>query len=332
MIVNNLILFYGAVFLATLLMVEVIYYVVFGSKAGRKAINRRLLLLAKKKDSLKVYETLRRQTPTSWIAAIGGLGNLYCWLDKLITQSGFETKTGTVMGIMLGLATGTLFMMFTFFQISSLFGFVSITPIILAVSAGVGFGLPLMFLMRCRTQRKAHFNEQLPNALDVIVRSLRAGHPINAAMELVTLEMPDPIGTEFGLVVDEMTYGLDIQEALENMADRIELPDFEFMVVSINIQYETGGNLAEILENLSRIIRDRFSLTRKVKALSSEGRISALLLAVLPVLTILGLMVSNPSYYGDVADDPLFIKVTIIILGMFLTGNYIMYRLVNFRY
>lgn len=332
MVVDTLILFYGAVFLATLLMVEVVYYVFFGGSAQRKAINRRLGMLSGKKDGLKVYETLRREMPTPWITAVGGIGHLYGWLDKLITQSGSMVKTRTIMVMMAAFSLVTFVLLLNFVQIGSLIGFMSLTPMVLAVSILVGFGLPILFLKRARSQRKALFNEQLPNAIDVIVRSLKAGHPINAAMELVTMEMPDPIGTEFGLAVDEMTYGLDIQEALENMADRVELPDFEFMVVSISIQYETGGNLAEILGNLSRIIRDRFSLTRKVRALSSEGRISALLLAILPVLTIAGLMLANPTYYGEVADDPIFIKVVSIVLGVFILGNYIMYRMVNFRF
>ncbi|PCI33590.1 MAG: pilus assembly protein TadB [Alphaproteobacteria bacterium] len=332
MIVNTLILFYGAVFLATLLIVEIIYHVVFGVTAERKAINRRLSLLSKQKDNLKVYETLRRETPSAWIAAIGGIGRVYSWLDKLITQSGLEFKTRNVVMVMTLLSVGAFIMLFNFLSIKSLLSFVSVTPVVMGISLVIGFGLPTVFLQRSRDQRKALFNEQLPNAIDVIVRSLRAGHPINAAMELVTLEMPDPIGTEFGLAVDEMTYGLDIQEALENMSDRVEMPDFEFMVVSISIQYETGGNLAEILENLSKIIRDRYSLKRKVKALSSEGRISAILLAVLPVMALTLLMISSPDYYGDVVDDPLFLKSVLIVLGMFLTGNYIMYRLVNFRY
>lgn len=332
MVVDTLILFYGAVFLAVLLMVELIYYVFFGGSAERKAVNRRLLMLSQQKDSLKVYEALRRETPSHWIVAIAGIGHLYSWLDKLITQSGFASKTRNVILVMAAISVMAFILLVNSVQINSLIRFVSITPIILAVSVLIGFGLPTLFLTNSRNRRKALFNEQLPNAIDVIVRSLRAGHPINAAMELVTLEMADPIGTEFGLAVDEMTYGLDIQEALENLADRVDLPDFEFMVVSVNIQYETGGNLAEILDNLSKIIRDRFSLKRKVKALSSEGRISALMLAALPVLTILTLMASSPDYYLSVADDPLFIKILSIVLGMFLFGNYIMYRMVNFRY
>lgn len=332
MVVDTLILFYGAVFLATLLIVEVIYYVFFGINFQKKAINRRLAMLSKKNDSLEVYETLRRETPSHWISAIGGVGFLYDWLNKLITQSGVVSKTRTVL-LMMAVTSAIVFILFiNSVQMNSLISVASKIPIILAVSLSIGFGLPTMYLSGRRNQRKALFNEQLPDAIDVIVRSLRAGHPINAAMELVTMEMPDPIGTEFGLAVDEMTYGLDIREALENMADRVDLPDFEFMVVSISIQYETGGNLAEILENLSKIIRDRFSLKRKVKALSSEGRISAILLAALPILTIIGLTTSNPDYYLSVAEDPLFIKSIIVVLGMFLLGNYIMYRMVNFRY
>src|SRR3546814_582863 len=139
-----------------------------------------------------------------------------------------------------------------------------------------------------------------------MVRSLRAGHPINAAMALVAREMSDPMGTEFGIMVDEMTYGLEMDEALENLSDRVQVEDFNYVVMSIGIQRETGGNLAGVLAGLSHVIRERARMFLKVRALSSEGRISALVLCILPFAASGFIYIGNPSYYTKVVDDPLF--------------------------
>jgi tight adherence protein B len=164
-----------------------------------------------------------------------------------------------------------------------------------------------------------------------MVRSLQAGHPISAAISLVSKEMGDPIGTEFGIAVDEMTYGLDMREALYNMGRRIEIQDFQYVVVSINIQHETGGNLAEVLRNLSTVIRDRFRMFKKIRALSSEGRLSAIVLSFLPFAVGAIIFTGNPGFYLNVADDPLFLPMMAAALGLMLAGIFIMYRMVNFR-
>ena len=133
-----------------------------------------------------------------------------------------------------------------------------------------------------RTRKK--MQEQFPVALDVFVRGLRAGHPIAAALDLLTVEMPDPIGSQFGIAVDEVTYGAELRDALQNMAERWDMEDMRMFVVSLSVQNETGGNLAEILENLSRVIRERHAMMMKVRALSSEGRMTATMLTDPPDL------------------------------------------------
>ena len=190
---------------------------------------------------------------------------------------------------------------------------------------------PIVYLNWLRTKRIKDFGEQLPDALDIMVRSLQAGHPISAAVSLVSKEMNDPIGTEFGIAVDEMTYGLDMREALYNMGRRIEIQDFQYVVVSINIQHETGGNLAEVLRNLSMVIRDRFRMFKKIRALSSEGRLSAVVLSFLPFAVGAIIFTGNPGFYLNVADDPLFLPMMGAALGLMLAGIFIMYRMVNFR-
>jgi tight adherence protein B len=173
--------------------------------------------------------------------------------------------------------------------------------------------------------------DQFPVALDVFVRGLRAGHPIAAALDLLTVEMPDPIGSQFGLVVDEVTYGAELRDALQNMAERWDLDDMRMFVVSLSVQSETGGNLAEILENLSQVIRERQSMMLKVRALSSEGRMTALMLTVLPVFTFVSLFLLNPSFFLDVANDPWFVPGFTMLIILYVIGFVSIRKMVDLK-
>jgi tight adherence protein B len=173
--------------------------------------------------------------------------------------------------------------------------------------------------------------DQFPVALDVFVRGLRAGHPIAAALDLLTVEMPDPIGTQFGVVVDEVTYGAELRDALQAMAERWDLDDMRMFVVSLSVQSETGGNLAEILDNLSGVIRERHSMYLKVRALSSEGRMTALMLTVLPIFSFTLLFLSNPKFYLDVADDPYFLPGFLVLIMMYVIGFMTIRKLVDLK-
>ena len=173
--------------------------------------------------------------------------------------------------------------------------------------------------------------EQFPIALDVFVRGLRAGHPVASAIDLLTTEMSDPIGSEFGIVADEVTYGADFRDALQDMADRNGIEDMQMFVVSLSVQSETGGNLAEILDNLTKVIRDRANMMLKVRALSSEGRMTALILTALPVVSFVVLFLSNPSFYLDVAEDPAFIPGFAALLIGYAIGVYWIRRLIDLK-
>lgn len=155
---------------------------------------------------------------------------------------------------------------------------------------------------------------------------------MNAALALVSKEMPDPIGTEMGIVVDEMTYGLGFREALENLRARIPAPDLHYFVVTINIQSGTGGNLAEVLENLSNVIRARYQMFAKIKALSAEGRISATILSIIPFLVLAAVWVTTPNYYASVIDDPALPVIAAIAMGLLLTAIGAMWKMVNFKF
>ena len=140
-----------------------------------------------------------------------------------------------------------------------------------------------MVLKFLRARRHKKFNAQFPDAIDIIVRSLRAGHPVPTAINMVSREMSDPIGSEFGIVTDEITYGADLETAMRNLYFRVGTDDLPLFVTAVAIQGSTGGNLGEILQNLSGVIRQRFKMRRKIRALAAEGRASALILSVAAV-------------------------------------------------
>ena len=179
--------------------------------------------------------------------------------------------------------------------------------------------------------RQKGFGAQFPDALDIIVRSLRAGHPVPIAITMVARESPDPIGTEFGIVADEITYGADLETAMRNLYFRIGQDDLPLFVTAVAIQGSTGGNLGEILANLSAVIRQRFKMRRKIRALAAEGRASALILSSLPIVMFMIVQLVAPDFYGSVWHE----DITKIILatagGWMACGNFIMYQMVNFR-
>ncbi|MDH3580674.1 MAG: type II secretion system F family protein [Hyphomicrobiales bacterium] len=192
--------------------------------------------------------------------------------------------------------------------------------------------MPFLVLLRMRARRIGRFATQLPEAIEVVVRSLKAGHPTPVALAMVGREMPDPIGTEFGIVSDEMSYGLEFVIAMRNLLERVGVDDLRLVVVSLSVQQTTGGNLAEILGNLSEVIRSRFRMRRRIRAISAEGRMSALLLSIFPFLTFGALNLVGPGFYGEVWNDPIVVPILVTALLWMALGDYIMYRMVNFDF
>jgi tight adherence protein B len=201
----------------------------------------------------------------------------------------------------------------------------------LGVAAACCTMLPLLVLRFLRNRRRKKFGAQFPDALDIIVRSLRAGHPVPISVTMVAREMADPVGTEFGIVADEITFGADLETGMRNLYYRIGQEDLPLFVTAVAIQGSTGGNLGEILQNLSAVIRQRFKMRRKVKALAAEGRASALILSSLPILMFLVIQVITPEFYGSVWNQDLT-KICLAVAGAWMAvGNFIMYRMVNFK-
>jgi tight adherence protein B len=321
-------LIYAGIFLSALLVVEGSYYTFFADRESRKAVNRRMRLVERGDGPAAVLAQLRRKTTP---ATVSLLENPIGWFEHMLEQADVQWSAYRVL-LVASAATVALFLVALSFGPGIAGNTLIVSAIgcgILALGVGVG-GTAAIIAFR-RAKRMKLFGQQLPDALDIMVRSLRSGHPIAAAMNLVTKEMPDPIGTEFGLAVDEMTYGLDLRDALANLGDRVGLQEYDYVIAAINTQHETGGNLAEVLATLSQVLRDRFRMRKKVKALSSEGRMSAYVLSALPPFTVTTILLTTPDYYNKAVDDPLFWLLMGLAVGMLLTGVAVMYRMVKFR-
>lgn len=171
----------------------------------------------------------------------------------------------------------------------------SSVPIALAVAA-LGAALPYLYARHRRAKRLAKFEEQFPEAIDLLGRAIRAGHPISAGLKMVAEEMPDPVSGEFRTMFEEQRFGIGFADSLASFADRIPLVDVRIFVTAVLIQREVGGNLTEILDNLAHIVRQRFTLQRQVKVLTAEGRFSMYVLSALPVAIAGFIMVSNREY------------------------------------
>lgn len=327
---DTIYLVYGGIFLAALLLIEGLYYLYADGRTGRDQANRRMRMLAAGASPREVFEALRRERRAK-VEGFGRLGELFAQLDSLIQQAGFTVPLRRVLLVMGALIVGVFLSLLVAFRGSIVVGAMTATATAAVVAILVGVFGPLFYLKYMKSKRMKMFGEQLPDALDIMVRSLHAGHPVSAAMTLVTREMPDPIGSEFGLAVDEMTYGLDLRDALANLGDRVDVEDFQYVVVAMNIQHETGGNLAEVLNGLSEVIRARFRMFKKIRALSAEGRLSAKILASMPFVFGGLVFSSKPDFYLDVIDDPLFLPLLGVAFVLELLGIYIMYKLVNFR-
>lgn len=322
-------IFYGLVFLATLLAIEGAFLYLRDHQGARRKINSRLDLIARGYDRSEVLAKLRRDG--SAVAGFGPLAPFARRLERKLAQAGMRVSVQRFMFGMAAAAAGIMALGLVL-NATLLPGLTAGSMLLLfLVAVSLGVGAPWMFISMKRERRLKKLEAQFPVALDVFVRGLRAGHPVASALDLLTSEMPDPIGSEFGLVVDEITYGLDLRDALQNMADRLELPDLHMFVVSVSIQNETGGNLAEILENLAKVIRDRASMVLKVRALSSEGKMSGWMLTALPVFTFLSVFLSSPQFYLDVAGDPIFMPSAIGLLTMYAIGVWMIRRLIDLK-
>jgi tight adherence protein B len=316
---NPVYLFYILIGVSAAMFAEGAYLLFYNQASYRKNINRRLKVMDAKPDRESVLVQLRRERG---LTSGGDYRLPLVNLNQLVLQSGLTLGFGRLLlFIAIGMAAafaGTMTFDGGMGHAAMATGF-------------AGFILPILVLKFLRARRQKKFSAQFADAVDIIVRSLRAGHPTPIAITMVAREMADPVGSEFGIVTDEITYGADLESALRNLYFRVGTDDLPLFVTAVAIQGSTGGNLGEILENLSKVIRERFKMRRKIRALAAEGRASALILSSLPIGMFAVIQFVVPSFYASVWHESLT-KVALVAAGCWMgIGNFIMYRLVNFK-
>lgn len=269
-------------------------------------------------------ETLRRRTLADGLSP---------WLIDLVTFKvirNFENLIATSgVGISANFALLLMEVLTTVIIVASAFAGLGLWSV--AIGLLLGGALPVSVLTTLRKRRFSRIGQQLPEALDMLVRSLRAGHPVPMGIKMIAHEMQEPIGGEFMRVHEAMSYGLNLREALEAMARRLHIAEVNYMVSAIRIQYWSGGNLSEVLATLAIVIRERKKLRMKVSALSAESRLSGHILAALPFVVAIAINWINKDFYKDVPNHPAQIYVLAFAGFLVLVGIVLVRRIVNIR-
>ncbi len=312
---------YGLIFVGVFAMVEGLYLVAFGKSISLNSrVNRRLEMLNGGAAREQVLEQLRKEMKQHMKSTSIPL---YSLLAEKAQKAAIAFSPRQLIMIMAGLTA------FAFVGLSV--GTETALPVRALISVLIGVGAVYMWVGQKAKKRMSMLEEQLPDAVELMVRSLRVGHPFSAAIQIVAKEANDPLATEFGIIADEAAYGRDVGEALREMAERLDMQDLRFLAVAVTIQQQSGGNLAEILMGLAKVIRARFRLFRRVKAITAEAQWSGKFLSAFPLVCLLAIMVSDPHYYDEVLDHPLFIPACFFV-GTMLTANlFVMRWLTNIK-
>jgi len=311
-------LIFAGIFLGVLLVFEGARQTLSRSESANEAKNRRMKMIA---GGATTEDTLRLLNPKIgdwWLTGIPFIGDL----PSDLRQAGITTKPGWF------LATCSFLTVFSATAASAI-----ILPSIAFGLAGViFFVLPVLYVKLKKKTRLSALERQLPEALDLMARGLTVGHPLNTTIASVAQEMNDPIASDFGTMIDQISFGDDLADAFMDFSDRTDVEDVRYMAVSVAIQNGTGGDLAQILHTLASVIRDRLSMRKRIAAISSEGRLTSIFLSFLPVFIFVATSLSSPDYYGGVSDDPLFRPFAAVVVALVVANYLILRRLVNFKF
>ena len=322
---NALLIISVLVFIAVMLLLES-FYSLWKSYKGpnAKKIETRLRALSASHDNSQQTQLLK-QRMLSEVPAIErfllGISKAHR-LDRFILQAGLDWTVSKLLLTCTALAAiGYVVMAYGLHQVSFISG---LTSAFLAAT-------PLLYVNHQRSKRLIKFEKQLPEALDLMTRALRSGHAFSSALQMVGDEMADPIAGEFRIVHDEVNFGVALQQALTNLSERIPLTDLRYFIVSVLIQRESGGNLTEVLGNLSRLIRERLKLLSKVRVLSSEGRLSAWILGLMPFALAGTMNLVNPEFMSPLWNDPIGISIIQYMLVLMFFGVLILRKIIKIR-
>jgi tight adherence protein B len=285
------------IFVVCIFVLEMCFYAYKASgSTERRKIRKRLKTVSSSISESKIPEILEKRvlSEVPFINLMLSRIRVVERLERLVNQANVKHTLGFFVLVSLLLAS---------------MGYLGTTLIIKSQIPGVMFAVPLgatplLYLLRKQKKRMRKLQIQLPDGLDMIARALRAGHAFSTGMRLAADEFDDPLGTELAETLDEINFGVSVSDALANLAKRLDSPDIRYFVVSVLIQRTTGGNLAEILENIARLIRERIKFQGKVRVLSTEGKLSAVILIALPFIVVLVLRFLNPDYISLLWTDP----------------------------
>ncbi|MGV8988933.1 MAG: type II secretion system F family protein [Cypionkella sp.] len=308
---------YLGVFLGVLLIFEGLWQAVFRGEAPTEARNRRLRLIAGGASTEQVLQILKPKEAKWSFRRLPLIGNL----PSDMRRAGFLMKPGQFLALCAGVTLILCLVLAT-----------KLNPAVsLVIGLLIGLVLPVIVVRKMRDKRLKLLVSQLPDALDLMSRGLRVGHPLNATIAAVARDMIDPVATEFGIMEDQISYGDDLVSAFRDFAERVGMEDVSYLATGVAIQNGTGGDLARILATLAKVIRGRITMRKRILAISSEGRMTAVFMSLLPVFIFGMTSITSPTYYMGVSDDPMFrpIAITVVVL---VVGNYLaMRRLVAFR-
>jgi tight adherence protein B len=312
------------IFIVVLLLIEGAYFAIRTlRRPEKKAVKKRLRTLSASGIEDESIDILRKKL-LSQIPWFNRLLLSFNWTDKLnrlLEQADTKYPLGIYILLTILLALAGLL-------VSSWLT----SNYLIVIPATVVLGMiPFFYVYTKKKRRMDKFQRQLPEALDLVARALRAGHAFTGGLKMVADEMGDPVGTEFDKTLDEINFGVGIPEALKGLSNRVYCPDLKFFVISVIIQRETGGNLAEILDNLSYLIRERFKLFGRIRVLSAQGRLSAAILIALPFVVALGLSFVNPKYIETLSTDPIGRILVICALIMMTFGVLVMKRMIAIK-
>ena len=309
---------YVSIFVGVVVLVNGLYLVAFGkSISANSRVNRRLEMLDKGAGREQVLEQLRKEMQQHMKSRSVPL---YSLLADRAQKAAIAFTPRQLIMIMGGMAVAAF--------LALTIGTETELPIRVVASVGLGVGGVFFWVNGKAKKRMAMIEEQLPDAVELMVRSLRVGHPFSSAISIVSKEIQDPLATEFGIIADESAYGRDVGEALKEMAERLDMQDMRFLSVAVTIQQQSGGNLAEVLSGLAMVIRARFRLFRRVNAITAEAKWSGKFLSGFPLFCLGAIMVNDPGYYDEVLDHPYFIPACFVV-GILLSANLVVMRVLT---
>ena len=319
-----IITFIAMVFVAVFFLAQGMIVPVFGeSRQTRKRLKQRLSEVDSFSETVSIGSLLRDK----YLRELSPLERMIESLPimeslaHLIEQSGNKILAYRLVLLAIGLAVAAAILAWVFTRM----------PLAALGAAAVGAYLPFMKIQRDRAARISRFEEQLPDAIDVMRRALMAGHPFNAAIKLVSEDMEDPIAREFELTFSDLNYGNDVRHAMLGLLGRVPSVTLMALVTSVLVQRETGGNLAEIFGQISSVIRGRFRFQRRVKTLSAEGRMSAWILALVPMVLFVAMLGINPDYMVSLVNEPTGQKLLMFAFAWGSIGVFFIRRIIRIQ-